>query len=229
LTEIALDLVLGGDWKEARRITDELIPGFEESPFWIEPQTRVCRARMLIAEGALPEALDDADRAVEVVRTSHAFQTMCDPLALRALLHAEAGEHRQAGELVDQLLDLWTARRSGYVIWWLLDLWYAATATGREERLQAVVDAYRVFPWAEIATALNRRDFDSAVAQLERMPAPLYAALVRMWGAEWLVAEGRDASSQLERSLQFWRDVGAQRYADRCESLMAPRTSLTGQ
>ena len=66
----------------------------------------------------------------------------------------------------------------------------------------------------DIATALNRRDFDSAVVQLEQMPVPLYAALVRMWGAEWLVREGRDPNvAELERSLGFWQSVGAQRYA----------------
>ena len=32
-------------------MVDELIPGYAESSFWIEPQTRVCRARMLLAEG----------------------------------------------------------------------------------------------------------------------------------------------------------------------------------
>ena len=67
-TEIASDQMLAGDWEEARRIVDELIPGYEESPFWIEPQTRVCRARMLIAEGAVEDAVADADRAVAVVK-----------------------------------------------------------------------------------------------------------------------------------------------------------------
>ena len=60
--------MLAGNWAEARRIVDELMPAYEESPFWIEPQTRVCRARMLIAEGAVEAAVVDADRAVAVVR-----------------------------------------------------------------------------------------------------------------------------------------------------------------
>ena len=70
-TEIASDHMLAGNWEEARRIVDALMPGYEESPFWIEPQTRVCRARMLIAEGAVEDAVVDADRAVAVVQSEN--------------------------------------------------------------------------------------------------------------------------------------------------------------
>src|SRR4029079_963042 len=34
-TEIAVDDELMGKWAEARKMVDELIPGYAESPFWI--------------------------------------------------------------------------------------------------------------------------------------------------------------------------------------------------
>src|SRR5439155_7252073 len=80
-TEIAFDHVLVGEWEAARRIVDELIAGYEESPFWIQPQTRICRAGMLLAEGAVDDAVVDAERAVELVRGSSVVQGRCGPLA----------------------------------------------------------------------------------------------------------------------------------------------------
>jgi class 3 adenylate cyclase/tetratricopeptide (TPR) repeat protein len=222
-TEVAIDLVVVDGWKEARRIVDELIPGYETSPFWIEPQTRVCRARMLFAEGALAEALEDADRAVDLVRGSHAFQSICEPFAFRASVHAELGELEEAAALLDELLGTWIDLHSGYVGWWLLDLWAASAATGREERLQAAIDGFPVFPWLEVTTALIQRDFDSAVDRLDQIGATSRTALVRLWAGERLVEQGRqaDANVHLERSRDFWRSVGAQRYVDRCSSLLA--------
>ena len=139
LTEIANDHMLAGNWAEARRIVDELMPAYEESPFWVEPQTRVCRARMLIAEGAVEAAVVDADRAVAVVEGKSTFQGLCNPLALRARLHAELGETKDAARVTAELLDVWKETRSSYVESWVLDLWFAAWSAGEEARVKTAV------------------------------------------------------------------------------------------
>ena len=222
-TEIAWDLMIAGDWVEVRRIVDELMPGFERSPFWIEPQTRSCRARILIAEGKVADAVADAERAVELTRGGGSFQNLCDPLAVRARLHAELAELGDAAQVADELLDVWTQTRSGFVHAWVLDLWYAASCTGKEPRLQSGIEALRSIPWLDATASLIRRDFDAATTQLDGMGAAFPAALVSLWGAEWLVEQGRqpEADVHLERSLAFWRKVGATRYARRSESLLA--------
>ena len=223
-TEIASDQMLAGNWEEARRIVDGLMPGFEESPFWIEPQTRVCRARMLIAEGAVEDAVVDADRAVAGVQSETAFQGLCNPLAFRARLHAELGETKEAARVTAELLDVWKETRSAYLDSWLLDVWFAAWSAGEEARLTAAVGESPVaVPWLDVVSAFIERDFDKAAAQLESMAAISGAALARLWAGEWLVEQGRhaDAAVQLERALPFWRSVGAWRYLHRCESLLA--------
>jgi tetratricopeptide (TPR) repeat protein len=223
-TEVANDYMLAGNWEEARQIVDELIHGFEEAPFWIEPQTRVCRARMLIAEGAVEAAVVDADRAVAVVQGTSAFQGLCNPLALRARLHAELGETKDAARVTADLLDIWKETGSAYVESWVLDLWFAAWSAGEEARVTtAFGESPVVVPWLDVVTAFIERDFDKAAAQLESMAAVSAAAMARLWAGEWLVQEGRhaDAAVQLERALPFWRSVGAWRYLRRCESLLA--------
>ena len=222
-TEIAGDHLLVGDWTQAHRIVDDLILGFEAAPYWIEPQTRVCRARMLVAEGAVGDAVTDADRAVEFSRGS-GFQSVCGPLAFRARLHAELGEHDDARRVLEELLSAWTETRSGYIDNWPIDAWFAARSTQKEAQLQWAIETVGiVVPWVDAATALVRHDFVAAAATLEGMGAIAMAAEVRMWAGEWLEEHGRpsDASVQLERSLTFWHSVSAPAYSRRCESLLA--------
>jgi tetratricopeptide (TPR) repeat protein len=223
-TEVAIDRMLAGDWKEARRIVDELIPGYEKSPFWIEPQTRVCRARMLVAEGAVDEAVVDAERAVELVRGSSVFQGLCSPLAFRARLHAELGEREDAARLVDEVLAAWTETRSGYIDIWMLDAWFTAWSLGEESQLESMIEEVTViFPWLEVATSLIERDFGAAAATLEGMGAVAPAAEVWLRAGEWLVEQRRpaDAAVHLDRAASFFRSVGAGGYLRRCESLLS--------
>jgi tetratricopeptide (TPR) repeat protein len=223
-TEIANDHMIAGNWEEARQIVDELIPGFEAAPFWIEPQTRVCRARMLIAEGAVEAAIVDADRAVSAVQGNSAFQGLCNPLAFRARLHAELGETKDAARFTAEVVDVWKETRSAYVEAWVLDLWFAAWSAAEEELLTAAVGEFPIaVPWLDVVAAFIERDFDEAGARLESMAAVSDAALARLWAGEWLVEQGRhaDAAVQLERALPFWRSVGAWRYLHRCEALLA--------
>jgi hypothetical protein len=223
-TEIAVDQVLAGDWGRARQLVDELIRGYAVAPFWIEPQTRICRARMLIAEGATADAVVDAEQAVEFVRESNAFQSVCGPLAFRARLHAELGETADAARLVEELLDTWVETRAGYVEIWILDAWFAASMSDNEGRLLSAVQSSPLdIPWLDATKSLMQREIDEAAGTLEEIGAACVAAEVRLWGGEWLVEQGRhsEASVQLERSRSFWRSVGAHGYVQRSEALLA--------
>jgi tetratricopeptide (TPR) repeat protein len=223
-TEIAIDDMLSGDWKEARQLVDDLIRGYERSAFWIQPQTRVCRARMLIAEGAAEDAIADAERAVELVQGTSVFQSLCGPLAFRARLHAELGERKEAALAATELLDVWAQTRPGYIETWVLDLWFASSSAGQEARLKsAIAESALAVPWFEVVTALIERAFDTAAAKLDSIGAISIAAQARLWAGERLVEEGlhAEAAAQLERSLPFWRSVGAWAYLGRCESLLA--------
>jgi hypothetical protein len=223
-TEIAFDEQMAGNWVEARQLVDELIRVFEESPFWIQPQTRICRARMLVAEGATAEAGADADRAVELVRGSNVFQSVCGPFAFRARLHAELGETEDAAQLLEEVLSTWMKSRAGYIELWIVDAWLAASMTGNEVLLERAVQASPVdVPWLDATMSLVRREIEAAAVTLEEIGAGSVAAEARLWGGEWLIEQGRlaEASAQLERSRSFWRSVDARGYLQRSEALLA--------
>jgi len=223
-TEIAADQMLVGKWEEARQFVDELIRGFEITPFWIQPQTRICRARMLIAEGARADAVADGERALELVRESNVFQSLCGPFAFRARLHAELGEAEDAARLVEQVLNKWVESRAGYIETWILDAWLAASMTDKEALLQRAIEASPLdVPWLDAATSLVQREIEVAAATLDEIGAASVAAEARLWGGEWLIEQGRlaEASAQLERSRSFWRSVGARGYLQRSEALLA--------
>jgi class 3 adenylate cyclase len=210
-TETAVDHEMAGEWETARRIVEELIPGYAESPFWIEPQTRVCRARMLIAEGRVEQAVVDADRAVELAMAGRSFQSLCDPLAFRARLHAELGDLGRARSLLTELLDMWSETGSFYIGPWVLEAWYTGWRTGDDSRLAEAISSRPTSPWLTAAAALLRRDFAASANELDAIGAASTAALARLWAAEWHVAQGRspEASGYLNQSLAFWRSVGA--------------------
>ncbi|HEV8236756.1 MAG TPA: hypothetical protein VGP84_19220, partial [Gemmatimonadaceae bacterium] len=222
-TEIAIDHEVAGEWDEAREMVDELIPGYAQSPFWIEPQTRVCRARMLIAGGDIAAAVVDAERAIELTREGRGFQNLCDPRGFRARLHAELGEANDAQRSVVDLMDAWLESRSAYLGQWLLEAWYAGWHSDEEARVVAATELMPPNPWVAVTASMAGRDFVSAANRLDEMGAVSSAALARLWASEWLVESGRraEAADFLEQSLRFWRSVGASGYIRRGESLLA--------
>jgi class 3 adenylate cyclase len=222
-TELAYDLSYAGEWDEALRLVDELIPEFEQSPFWIEPQARIARARIAFARGAIDEARREASQSVERARDGRNFQSVNDPLGAAARLHAELGELDAAGALADELLGIWEETKAVTVGESATELWYAAWCTGREDRLRANIERGPALPWLDATGALIRRDFGAAAAILDAIGARPSAALARLWGAAWLREEQRlaEADALLEPSLAFWRAVGASRYVRQGESLLA--------
>ncbi|MFN2470423.1 MAG: AAA family ATPase [Gaiellaceae bacterium] len=223
-TERAIDLSYVGRWDEARRIVDALIEEFEHSPFWIESSTRVCRAQMSLAAGALAEARSDAERSRAVARASGDVQQLGPSLGFGARLNAELDDMTGARELAEELLDGW--RRTGFAGRaqdWVIELWFALWRLGREGQLGDALDASTPSPWTRATKALMGRDFASAAEIVGGLGANSVEALIRLWAAERLVEQGRrpEADAELQRALSFWRSVGATRYVSRGESLLA--------
>jgi hypothetical protein len=78
-------------------------------------------------------------------------------------------------------------------------------------------------PWAVAAGAICAGDFRRAAEVLAGIGYRPGEAYARLRAARQLVEEGRraEADAELQRSLAFWREVGAKRYVREGEALLA--------
>jgi len=99
----------------------------------------------------------------------------------------------------------------------------AATRLGRGGELAPALSP-DVWPsWREVADAYAREDFASAAEALQAIGSVPDEAEARLFAARSFVAAGRrqEADEQLALALDFYRRVGATRWAAECEALLA--------
>ena len=95
---------------------------------------------------------------------------------------------------------------------------------GGTSELPALVERSRVkTPWRRAAAAYVSGDFGIAADAYSAMGALPEEAQARLRAAEVFVREGRraEADEELQRSLAFWRSVGATAYVREGEALLA--------
>ena len=215
-----------GDWDEAIRRLDELIVDFMERQFWMENACRWLRGRIRLGRGDARGALEDAERGLEMARLAKDPQLLWPALAFgaRAFVATDAA---RADALVSELLSAWVTRRlgiSGSDCEWLLDIAVVLAPLGREAEFVELAQRSQVVnPWRDAAALYAARDFQKAAetyAEIGTLPEEAYA---RLRAAEQLVADGRraEADAELQRSLAFWRSVGATAYVLEGETLLA--------
>ncbi len=78
-------------------------------------------------------------------------------------------------------------------------------------------------PWKEVARAVTRGDFSRAADLFAAYGAPTFEAEARLCAAEELIEAGQRAAgeAELQRALTFYRKVGATRYVQQGEALLA--------
>ncbi len=214
-----------GRWDEASPRLGQLIDVFSETSFWMETPCRWLRGRIRLARGDTNGAQRDADRAIERARLAKDPQVLWPGLAFAGRAYV-ASDPRRAGAYVSEFLSEWLQRpASSGANEWLADLAVTLSLLGREnEFLEAVPPAnLSSTQWFEAAAAYLSGDFARAAdvyAAIGSLPDEAYA---RLRAAEALVREGRraEADAQLERSLAFWRAVGATAYVREGERLLA--------
>jgi hypothetical protein len=143
-------------------------------------------------------------------------------MAARAVAVTDRG---RAERLASELFSEW--ERHGLGIGadsgWLPDLAVALVALGGTSELPALLERSRVKTrWRSAAAAYVSGDFAIAADTYSAMGALPEEAEARLRAAEALVREGRraEADDELNRSLAFWRSVGASAYVREGEALM---------
>jgi predicted ATPase/class 3 adenylate cyclase len=215
-----------GDWDRAFRRAEELIAELEASgPHMAELDSRLVRARILLARSEGERVLDDSARALEFARRAGYTGALFPSLAFRARALAEVERSEEAAALARELLELWSGHGSAVASFWTADLACALWLLGRGDELRAAGDKARARTrWLDAAEAFGRGELVRAAELYGEIGAGPDEAFVRMHAAAGAAREGRSEESrtQLHLALVFFRRVGAKAYIREAEALAVP-------
>jgi hypothetical protein len=210
-----------GNWNEGLNVAEEwLVEADAGSPHVLEPMVRSFYALMLIAR-------DDADSAREVEQLVHAFGERRggahQMTAHGAFALIQFGRREEAAELFADLLALGEAMASVLNDSALISAAWLACELGQTDAYSALLAHAPSRPWTKAALGICRGDYVGAAELQEQIGYRPGEAYARLRAAKELVAEGRraEADVELQRSLAFWRSVGAARYVREGEALLA--------
>jgi tetratricopeptide (TPR) repeat protein len=161
--------------------------------------------------------VEDLEKMLPAARRAGDPQALGPALLAGARLYVELGRIDTARELADEVLALAPG-------WALVDLaWVAAELDSGAEIAERLERTQLPTKWADATRALLRGDLVGAADIFFEIGDLAEEAFARLRAAEQLVAEGRraEADEQLQKSLAFWRSVGAIRYIRQGEALLA--------
>jgi DNA-binding SARP family transcriptional activator/class 3 adenylate cyclase/tetratricopeptide (TPR) repeat protein len=165
-----------GDWASARTGAEQAPRTGDRTAFAsgdvLGDETNIAiRAALNLTDGAIDEALIDAQRAVDVI--SAGTYEVPIVLALAAFVFAECSNTERSSHLINQWIDVLKRLRRVYPtsFGWPLLAW-AAYRVGRREEIARHLDTPRVqTPWIHCARTVATREPKPAIAQLEAMGA----------------------------------------------------------
>jgi tetratricopeptide (TPR) repeat protein len=177
------------------------------------PAILAARARTLLARGQVSAALNDAERAVALLRARGHDAQMSGGVLVTAARCARAAERREEADALLSEAFEWSHVASEDAIY---DLALHLVELGRADeylKLTEGVPGYR-YLWHRAATAAVRGDLGSAADLYGRIGARFMEA----W-AGLLAAEHGDASRRAA-TLAYFEEQQATPYAERCHALV---------
>ena len=207
-----------GAWDEGfRRVDDFLAACDAGEPHYLEAQARVLRGWARLARDDAEGVLDDLRKAPPAARRAGDPQALVPALQGAAWLYAELGQRDEASALAHEML------ATAAAFWQNGELAWVAAELGLEAELRERLEKTRLLTrWLDAGRAVLDRDYVAAADVFYEIGDLMWEALARLRAAAQLVSEDRraDADEQLQRSLAFWRSVGATRYIREGEALL---------
>ena len=185
---------------------------------------RDLRAWMLLAEGDLVKAVEDAEALlVDATEGNQEAQVRASVLIGAGHVFLEAGRREDAEAALDEALEYGDRMISVLNDTPIVDAAWLAHDLGRGADYEECLRPWLNFLWAEASLAIVVGDYRTAADVLERIGYRPGEAYARLRAARQLVEEGRrkEADAELQRALGFWREVGATRYVREGEALLA--------
>jgi class 3 adenylate cyclase/tetratricopeptide (TPR) repeat protein len=222
-TELALLAYYDGDWEAATDAFERLDRWVERvGPHYMEGAILGKRAQIRAARGELG-VQPCVDQALDFGRRSGEPQVLFPALGDAALIAAMSGDAdagRRVAELFDELVEAVPGGVQGS--YWTTELALALALTDQHERF-AVLDAAGPSRWLTIAQQIADGRYAVAADSLAEIGARPHEAFARLLAARVDVRAGNSKAgeAQLLRATGFWAGVGATRYVDIAEELMA--------
>jgi class 3 adenylate cyclase/tetratricopeptide (TPR) repeat protein len=203
-----------GRWDDAVRGAGQFLEADAEHLPYMEPLCRYVRSMIRIARGETEHALEDATRSVAGARIVKDPQVLFPALGYQASVLLASGRADEAAEVADELLRLWRdSPRSYPPADWAAQLAWVLARFGRaDEFVEAAQDAVARTRWLEGARAVAAGDLLNAArlyGELGSLPDEAYARLTS------------GVQSEIRRALDFYGSVGATRYIQEGEALLA--------
>jgi class 3 adenylate cyclase/tetratricopeptide (TPR) repeat protein len=213
---------LGGNWDEYRAAAEAHFAESERvgrrySDIWLLSSGAFVR----LARGEEEPAHEQALWSLDLAREAGDPQAIGVALSVLAWVEAELGQRVEARRRAIEYL-----QPTSPVFWpWLVPFGLEADRLELEQELLATVEG-RARPgngWVSALRPAIAQDYAGAAEALGEIGIRPHEAFARLRAAEQLVAQGRlaEADAQLQRSLAFWRAVGATRYVREGEALLA--------
>jgi class 3 adenylate cyclase len=217
--EEVLLLELSGDWIGALRDGREFLAALGDERHYLVPIVLIVSSHVLAAQGDLPGAHADSQRALELAREIKDPQALDSALLFRAGPLLLDGRRREAEALVDELL----AASSPLGWYFFKDLPWIMLDLGREAEYVERAKSSPETLWLEAGMAVGRRDFAAAAAIYERIGAKGCEAVAHLHAAEDAAGAGRrsEADAGLTKAQPFFEAQGAKLYLRRCDALLA--------
>jgi DNA-binding SARP family transcriptional activator/class 3 adenylate cyclase/tetratricopeptide (TPR) repeat protein len=212
------ELYWKGEWDDAV-VAGETALG-EGDPGYGGYSARSVRGRIRLARGDVAGALEDSLGSLDFARRAQEPAALCEALALRARVLAEAKRESEAGGVVDELLS--QMRTPGALpSFWTADLADTLVELGRRDELP--VTGRVTSRWLEAARTLVSGAYVDAADRYAEIGALPEEARARLRASTTLAAKGErsEADRHLRRALAFHRSVAADVYVRAGESLLA--------
>jgi class 3 adenylate cyclase len=200
-----------GAWDASMELADELIAEGEGGPDYAESYIRNNRALILLARGKVAEAREDSWRSVEIARRARDLQVLAPALGVWLHVATELGLEREALDAAELL----AAELAQHAAVGPLDVLIDAFFFARDPLvmpLRVVAEHMSHTPWGEVGVAVLDGRLSDAAATLHEIGDVANEAYARLQSGE---------PAQVERALAFYRSVGATRYVEQAEGLLA--------
>jgi tetratricopeptide (TPR) repeat protein len=210
-----------GHWDEAGLAAEEFIAECASSPHYLEASVRAIRGYLRLARGDRDGALDDYRRSLELARQIKDPQTLLPGLIQSARGLALLGHIEEAQAVANEAIELVGEHVENAAIFWTFNP--VAQQLGLRQQVRDLVEQAPESPWKEVALAGACGDFSRAADLFAILGSPTFEAEARLCAAEELIEAGQSAQgeAELQRALAFYREVGATRYVQQGEALLA--------